>query len=304
MLCVRRFVTVFLFAYAIAAFAQEDPSQRLRDQYQGKTFLLRGFYSADHLRYDSAGVPDNPAPGDWTTDGFVRVTDLHFTNDHLIIKGQRLAAAWFAQKPLELRPAERRRLRSTKIEEVHVEIEADPGMHNPAPEQVDALLASIFLTSRDSLANLVPDYWKRCVSGGLKGTDKNCTFAPDLLTIPGVANPDSGDDSANAATEESRSPAGRSFRVGGGVSPPRVIDQRDPEFSDAARAAKFQGTVTLLVVIDKDGAPTHIAISRPLGYGLDANAVQAVQSWKFKASERDGIPVPVEIAIEVQFHLY
>lgn len=56
--------------------------------------------------------------------------------------------------------------------------------------------------------------------------------------------------------EEPPSPIGGVFRVGGGVSPPRVTDQRNPEFSEAARAAKFQGVVVLMLVVDKEGTPT------------------------------------------------
>jgi len=38
--------------------------------------------------------------------------------------------------------------------------------------------------------------------------------------------------------------------------------------------------------------------------GLDENAIEAVKSWKFEPAMKDGQPVRVEIAIEVNFHLY
>jgi TonB family protein len=78
----------------------------------------------------------------------------------------------------------------------------------------------------------------------------------------------------------------------------------EPAFSEAARALKFQGTATLAVVINKDGSPSHIRILQPLGAGLDAKAVQAVQNWKFKPAERNGEPVAVVIAVETNFHRY
>jgi TonB family protein len=37
--------------------------------------------------------------------------------------------------------------------------------------------------------------------------------------------------------------------------------------------------------------------------GLDEKAVEAVQKWKFEPATKDGKPVPVELAIEVDFHL-
>jgi TonB family protein len=282
----------------------QDVQQHLHDQYQGKTFLLRGFYSGDHLRYDSSGTTDNTASGDWTVDGFVQINDIHMSDDRLIIKAQRMVAAQIGGQ-FQLLPLERRRGNSTKRELVYVEIEADPGMHNPAPEQVDALLSKIFLTSQDSLADLAPEYWKACLRESLKGTDKNCAFAAELLAVPGIAASAAGDNASPMGTAgDARGPAGDAFHVGRGVTPPRVVYQRDPEFSDAARASKFQGTAVLWLVVDKDGIPTKIRISKPLGFGLDEKAVQAVSEWKFKPSEKDGIPVNVAIAVEVDFHLY
>jgi len=58
------------------------------------------------------------------------------------------------------------------------------------------------------------------------------------------------------------------FRVGGGVSAPRAIYDPDPEYSQEARAAKYQGTVILQIVVGADGLPRNIQIVRSLGLGL------------------------------------
>lgn len=94
------------------------------------------------------------------------------------------------------------------------------------------------------------------------------------------------------------------FHVGGGVSPPRVIYQVDPEFSEEARKAKYQGTCTLMLVVDTSGRPTNIRVASSLGMGLDEKAIEAVKNWRFEPSQKDGHPVRVEIAVEVEFHLY
>jgi periplasmic protein TonB len=94
------------------------------------------------------------------------------------------------------------------------------------------------------------------------------------------------------------------FHVGGGVSAPRVIYQVDPEFSEEARKAKYQGTCTLMLVVDAQGHPTKIRVANSLGMGLDEKAIEAVRNWRFEPSMKDGHPVPVEIAVEVDFHLY
>jgi periplasmic protein TonB len=94
------------------------------------------------------------------------------------------------------------------------------------------------------------------------------------------------------------------FRVGNGVSPPRVIYQPEPEFSEEARKAKFQGICTLALVVGVDGRPSQIRVQSSLGMGLDEKAIEAVKNWKFEPAMRDGHPVPVAIAVEVDFHLY
>jgi len=97
---------------------------------------------------------------------------------------------------------------------------------------------------------------------------------------------------------------GGTYRVGGGVSAPRPIFAPDPEFSDEARKAKYQGTVVLWVVVGPDGRTHDIRIQRSLGMGLDEKAIAAVREWKFDPARRNGIPVAVQVNIEVTFRLY
>ena len=94
------------------------------------------------------------------------------------------------------------------------------------------------------------------------------------------------------------------FHVGGGVSAPRVVSQVDPEFSEEARKAKYQGTCTLMLIVDANGHPTNIRVANSLGMGLDEKAIEAAKKWKFEPAMKDGHPVAVEIALEVDFHLY
>jgi TonB family protein len=94
------------------------------------------------------------------------------------------------------------------------------------------------------------------------------------------------------------------YRVGGGVSAPRVVFQPDPEYSEEARKAKYQGTVVLYVEIGTDGRTHNIRIQRSLGLGLDEKAIEAVRTWKFEPARKDGQPVTVGVNIEVNFRLY
>ncbi len=93
------------------------------------------------------------------------------------------------------------------------------------------------------------------------------------------------------------------YRVGGGVSTPALLEKTEPEYTEQARAARFQGTVLLYVEIEPDGRARNIKVQRSLGLGLDEKAVEAVSKWKFKPGQKDGVPVTVQATIEVNFRL-
>ncbi len=94
------------------------------------------------------------------------------------------------------------------------------------------------------------------------------------------------------------------FRVGGGVSAPRALDTPDPEYSEEARKAKYQGTCVLWLIVGPDGKPRDVKVARALGMGLDQKAIEAVRNWKFEPAMKDGKPVAVQINVEVNFRLY
>jgi len=96
---------------------------------------------------------------------------------------------------------------------------------------------------------------------------------------------------------------GGAYRVGGGVSEPKVLVSVNPEFSEEARKAKFSGNVLVYFIVDENGTPTHVHVARGVGMGLDEKAVEAVRQYKFKPGMKDGKPVKVELAIEVNFQI-
>ena len=96
------------------------------------------------------------------------------------------------------------------------------------------------------------------------------------------------------------------FRAGvNGVGIPVCIYCPDPQYSEEARKAKFQGTVVLQVIITADGRASNISISKGVGLGLEEKAIEAVRGWKFKpAIGPSGKPVAVIVPIEVIFRLF
>jgi TonB family protein len=88
------------------------------------------------------------------------------------------------------------------------------------------------------------------------------------------------------------------------VSAPKALYSPDPEYSEEARKAKYQGTCVLWLIVGPDGRPRDIKVARSLGLGLDEKAIEAVKSWKFEPAMKDGKPVAVQINVEVDFRLY
>jgi len=96
---------------------------------------------------------------------------------------------------------------------------------------------------------------------------------------------------------------GGAFRIGGGVSAPVPIYKVEPEYSEEARKAKYQGTVLLAIVVETDGTTRNIRVLKTLGMGLDEKAIEAVSKWRFRPGYKDGKPVPVQANVEVSFRL-
>ena len=98
-------------------------------------------------------------------------------------------------------------------------------------------------------------------------------------------------------------PRNRVYRVGVGVSAPHPLYTPDPQYSPEALKAKLQGTVVLFLVVGPDGLPHDVRVARSLGMGLDEKAIEAVRQWKFSPSLKDGVPVAVQINVEVNFRI-
>ena len=89
---------------------------------------------------------------------------------------------------------------------------------------------------------------------------------------------------------------GGAYRIGGGVTSPSVVSKVEPEYSEEARKAKWQGVVELSIVVDEHGVPQQMKVVHSLGLGLDEEgdagggevAIQAGnEGWESGAGNRD-----------------
>ncbi len=89
-----------------------------------------------------------------------------------------------------------------------------------------------------------------------------------------------------------------------GIGSPSCIYCPDPDYSDAARAAKFQGSVRLSVVVTAGGQVTSIYVLKGAPFGVTAKTIEATRRWRFKPGQKDGKPLSVRVQVETTFHLY
>jgi TonB family protein len=98
--------------------------------------------------------------------------------------------------------------------------------------------------------------------------------------------------------------SGDIYHVGGDVTPPTLIYSVDAEFSQEARQQKIHGVCVVSLIVDPQGLPEQVRVVKRLGHGLDEQAIAAVRQYRFKPSMYQGKPVPVEVTIQVNFHIY
>ncbi len=92
-------------------------------------------------------------------------------------------------------------------------------------------------------------------------------------------------------------------RSGHTITPPQLIYKVEPEFSEAARKAKYQGVVVLAIEVDASGHPQNLRVIEMLGLGLDEKAIEAVSQWRFRPGYQDGRPVVTTATVQVSFRL-
>jgi TonB family protein len=167
------------------------------------------------------------------------------------------------------------------LRHMEVTIEIEMPSSRPTAADISSSIHAVFFMPGESMMEAVPEFWRKYFAN-LEGRPSN--VPPPAEPVYRIA------------------PGGTS--APGTVTAPKVTIDPDPEYSEQARKAKFQGTAVVSLVVDAAGAPRDIQIERPLGLGLDEKALAAISTWKFEPAQRDGKPVAVAIMVEVSFRLY
>jgi len=92
------------------------------------------------------------------------------------------------------------------------------------------------------------------------------------------------------------------LKIGGKVLPPRPLGAAGSANASPCQVNR-QGTVVLWIGINEKGTVDVVRVVRSADHELDQKAIDAVKQWKFASATKEGLPVPVQTNVEVNFKL-
>jgi TonB family protein len=93
-------------------------------------------------------------------------------------------------------------------------------------------------------------------------------------------------------------------KIGGDVLPPVLTHSVEPKFPRGFRTVGTTAVVNVGLVVDTAGKPTKIHIVKSSNSGFDKNSMKAVAKYRFEAATLHGLPVPVELIVQVNFEVF
>jgi TonB family protein len=303
----------------------------LRARYEGKLIFLRGSYLGDDLNFDVNGkVNGSPTVASFTLSGF-EVRKVKLSKHKLDIEADRYGLHYFGALPYE---DETKSFDQVKISKkpVHISIErevivipkvkkdkkkkkepqelaaaqslktrdaaAAPGAAQPAtPAATPAAAAE----TNEALAAVSPAHSAMVMNKALDNI-----FSKDIDQAMMSHLPDYWQQYfVSKSQHRPFMPADASIKVvGDGVTPPQVLNSIDPSSNEFAQEFGIAGMEQLRTVVDSTGIPRQIVIARPIGFGLDEKAVEAVKNSHFRPATVNGQPVPVVVDLVVTFRIF
>jgi TonB family protein len=89
-----------------------------------------------------------------------------------------------------------------------------------------------------------------------------------------------------------------------GVTPLKIIEKPRASYTDAARQSNTQGIIRIAVIFGASGKIEHVLLLKRLGFGLDNEALKAVQKIRFEPKKINGTPVSSVRLVEYGFSIY
>ncbi len=93
------------------------------------------------------------------------------------------------------------------------------------------------------------------------------------------------------------------LRIGGAVAQSNLVTKVQPIYPVSAKTAGTQGTVSLDMVISKEGVPEELRVVSSPSDDLTQSALEAVQQWRYRPTLLNGAPVEVVTNVVVNYTL-
>ena len=87
------------------------------------------------------------------------------------------------------------------------------------------------------------------------------------------------------------------------ITPPKFVKVVEPKYTEEAKQREIGGTARCGIVVSNTGAVDSVWLLRPIGSGLDENAMKAVAQYKLDPALLDGKPVSVAVKVDVNFQI-
>lgn len=291
---------------------------QLRQQLSGKTFYLRGGFLDNSLEFDEHGHLASHSPTGSYTLCLIQIDKVRLAKHRVELTGVRYGLHFLGALPGENSSSAMDRVRITpRKKSVRITIDreevvkpkkekkdkkhrdeqaAPPAVAAEAPQPAEApadgkkistttspahakqvladALDAIFAPSLDArMTGALPDFWKLYYQAAAAGAD----YAPADAAVLRVAQTD---------------------------RKPRLTAPVEPASNEYAQAAGVAGMALYHTIVGPDGKPTTVVVGRPIGFGLDESAADAIRRATFEPALKDGKPVPVLVDLVVQFRIY
>jgi TonB family protein len=309
-----------------AATAQDAPAStgglsedQLKQMLVGKTFYLRGGYLDDSLSFNEHGVLSGRAAQGSYTLSMIQIEKVSLGKRKVTLDGVRYGLHFLGALPYEDPSTAVDRVRITpKKKTVRITIDREqvvkPKKQKPekpgkgaaataapaAPAQAATPAAEQPVDSGSITTTTSPAHAGRVLKDAL-----DRIFAPTLDARMMDAMPGFWKLYYQAAAAKmDYQPAPGVLRQSQVDRKARLLTAVDPQSNQYAQDNGVAGMALYHAVIGPDGKPGEIAVARPIGFGLDENAVDAIRKARFEPAIKDGKPVPVLLDLVVEFRIY
>ena len=307
--------------------------EQLKKLLVGRMFFLRGAYLDNTLAFDERGNLSGSSPSGSYTLGVIKINKAKISKHKVQLEGDRYALHFLGELPhqdplkdvdrvkitpkkkvvkitIDREQVEKPKKEKHKNKKAHDDAQltqvaaASPAPPSPAahnakvseqpvsdapsdgkhftattsPAQASQTLVNavdrVFASEIDDrMIGTMPDFWKLYY----KAAAANIAYVP---VEPGVYRQNDVDQKA------------------------KLLSTIDPPSNDLAQSYGVAGLAMYHAVVGSDGKVKEIVAGRPIGFGLDESAADAIRKASFQPAVKDGKPVPVALDLVVSFRIY